>query len=150
MSDVLITGPFSIGPGRRKRWPYVKAVIVQSLMLIGAYFGIATFLGSQTAFGAVLAIAISVAGVVLYLGISAQRCRDCGWSGWFSLLTLVPVVGLIPVIALLVMPGHAAEPSRISKQDKGSRRRRQNEDGSGSALVSAALAGRRKDSDQAG
>jgi uncharacterized membrane protein YhaH (DUF805 family) len=49
-------------------------------------------------------------GVVVFfiwstLALTAKRFQDLGNSGWFSLLLLVPGVGLIFIVVLLAAPG---------------------------------------------
>jgi uncharacterized membrane protein YhaH (DUF805 family) len=39
------------------------------------------------------------------LAVTAQRCRDLGWSGWLAILGLVPYVGFVFHLALAVLPG---------------------------------------------
>lgn len=53
---------------------------------------------------------------VIYLGLAVQillqmrlavlRCHDIGWSGWFALIALVPIVGLVLSLILLFFPGN--------------------------------------------
>jgi uncharacterized membrane protein YhaH (DUF805 family) len=44
--------------------------------------------------------------------LAAQRCRDCGWSGWCVLVALIPIVGFLFALALCVIPGTAG-PNRF-------------------------------------
>lgn len=56
--------------------------------------------------GGVLLFAVAVAYLVASFQIGAQRLHDFGWSGWFLLLCLVPVVGSVFPFALLLVPGN--------------------------------------------
>jgi uncharacterized membrane protein YhaH (DUF805 family) len=39
------------------------------------------------------------------LALAAKRLQDLGINGLFSLLLLIPVVGMIVIVALLIPPG---------------------------------------------
>lgn len=39
------------------------------------------------------------------LAVSAQRCRDLGWSGWLAALVLVPYLGLLFSVVLFLARG---------------------------------------------
>lgn len=62
-----------------------------------------------------------MAGIPLllyHLATGAQRCRDCGLTGWVALALMVPVVNLALVIALAACQGqpgtnrHGEDPIR--------------------------------------
>jgi uncharacterized membrane protein YhaH (DUF805 family) len=38
--------------------------------------------------------------------VSAQRCRDFGWTGWSVLLSFLPVVGILFSLAIFFVPGN--------------------------------------------
>lgn len=46
--------------------------------------------------------------VWMTFAIYAKRAHDRGWSGWFSLVLLVPLIGMWPFIELIFLPGDAA------------------------------------------
>lgn len=57
--------------------------------------------------GIILAIAMGIVGIILYIGaiaVAVRRLHDRGQSGWFLLLYLVPF-GNIVVLVFLIMPG---------------------------------------------
>lgn len=73
------------------------AMTVGVLMGIGfAAFDISPARQEQTILGASVLIAIYM--VANLLAVTVKRCHDCGRSGWWCLLTLVPFVGLAWVI----------------------------------------------------
>jgi uncharacterized membrane protein YhaH (DUF805 family) len=53
---------------------------------------------------------------LVYLGLTIQillqtrlavlRCHDIGWSGWFALISFVPIVGLVLAVILIFVPGN--------------------------------------------
>ena len=70
------------------------------------------YVGAQTADVSVYTVmivlglcAIYVPLLVANLAVSAQRCRDFGWTGWAILLQLVPIFGWLFLIALFFVPG---------------------------------------------
>jgi uncharacterized membrane protein YhaH (DUF805 family) len=36
--------------------------------------------------------------------LAVPRARDCGWPPWLGLLTLIPILGLVPAVALAFGP----------------------------------------------
>lgn len=64
--------------------------------------------GNDELAAAVVAIGTFVALLLstwIAFALYAKRAHDRGWSGWFSLLTLVPLVQFWPLIELLFLPG---------------------------------------------
>ena len=60
-----------------------------------------------------IALLFLAAGVVLGLLLGrwcALRLNHIGWSRWFALLLLVPIVNFVGVIALFFIPGRKAAP----------------------------------------
>jgi len=57
-------------------------------------------------------IFLVLAGTTLLLhhfAVAAQRCRDCGLSGWSSLALAIPIVNVAMLIALSVCAGQLDE-----------------------------------------
>jgi Protein of unknown function (DUF805) len=71
------------------------------------YFGCNVL--TNVAFGFV---SVVVPGVVL-LPICWQRMNDIGWSGWFSLLSVVPFVNVVFWLVCMIMPGNQAKPQPL-------------------------------------
>jgi uncharacterized membrane protein YhaH (DUF805 family) len=109
--------------GRRNR----KSYLLYSLAVFGLYacvgllFIIAVANNSQAGFTgmAVLAVIVVIPSVISTWAVGGQRCRDFGWTGWAVLLTAVPYLGLIFVIAMIVIPGNVGNnrygPDPLSK-----------------------------------
>lgn len=55
------------------------------------------------------AIMLAVIYIWMAFALYVKRAHDRGWSGWFCLLMLVPVIGLWPTIELLFLPGDPGE-----------------------------------------
>ena len=56
--------------------------------------------------GALLIGLTGIAMLVVSVQLGVQRLHDMGWSGWFFLLNLVPVVGSFFPLVMLVIPGN--------------------------------------------
>lgn len=95
--------------GRRNRKSYINAHLAYAAagllgflitVLAGMLLGDIGGLISVALFcGLLMAVTIST------LAITAQRLHDLGYSGWFTLLMMVPFVSMILYIALMVIPG---------------------------------------------
>lgn len=72
---------------------FAAAVLLMPLML---------FLGTP---GMLLGLLLLLVLVVWGVRASVLRCHDLGFNGWWSLATLVPVIGFIAALALLLVPG---------------------------------------------
>lgn len=81
-----------------------------SLVLMAAGFGLfllasMTFIFSNVLVS-ILAVAFTIGFIIVAIQIGSQRLHDMGWSGWFMLLHLVPVIGSLFPFALLLVPGN--------------------------------------------
>jgi uncharacterized membrane protein YhaH (DUF805 family) len=63
------------------------------------------YVGDSNALWIVAGITIVVLAVAETL-VSAQRCRDFGWTGWAILISCIPVVGWIFGVAITFVPGN--------------------------------------------
>ncbi|GAA6153560.1 DUF805 domain-containing protein [Pseudoteredinibacter isoporae] len=86
------------GRARRKQyWMYILFYIIFSIVvsIVDSILG--------TAFlGAIYGLALLVPS----LAIGARRLHDTGRSGWWQLLYLIPLIGLIVMIVFLVQDSH--------------------------------------------
>jgi uncharacterized membrane protein YhaH (DUF805 family) len=57
----------------------------------------------------ILCVLIGIPLILVTLASAARRLHDLGRSGWWSLLALVPGIGLIFIVALALMPGQNDE-----------------------------------------
>lgn len=63
-------------------------------------------LAFSAVFGSVLLLAFAIGFIVVATQIGTQRLHDMGWSGWFMLLNLVPVIGTFFPFVLVLVPGN--------------------------------------------
>lgn len=86
---------------RRGYW-WFFAMLMLSSALVGAIFGIA---GPQIAnlAGALFTLVHLLPG----LAAATRRLHDAGFSGWWQLLWLVPVVGALALLVMLAWPGQS-------------------------------------------
>lgn len=88
---------FTSFEGRINRQPFWAGFVILLIAnvvghgLIGALFG-------EGVFGGLLSLILAI--VLAYCGFAVliKRCHDRGKSGWWSLLSLIPLIGLIWVI----------------------------------------------------
>jgi len=87
---------FSGKEGRKVFWLFVLNCVIISFIL-GILSGILSILS-------ILSTIFSIAIILPSLGILVRRLHDAGFSGWWALLLLVPVLGLIAIIILACLP----------------------------------------------
>lgn len=91
-----------IGRLRYLAWSLTLSAAALALLAVAAI----GFAMSQV-LGVILTGIICIGFVVVSIQIGAQRLHDIGWSGWFLLLNLIPVVGSLFPFVMLLAPGKA-------------------------------------------
>lgn len=84
--------------GRAKRpelWWFVLFTLLASLVL--------------STVSPILSTVFSLAVLLPSLAVGARRLHDTNRSGWWQLLWLIPLIGLIAMIVLLTQPGNDGE-----------------------------------------
>ena len=84
--------------GRKVFWLFTLNMVIINLIL-GLVFSSADILSSL----------ISLAVLLPSLGLSVRRLHDINFSGWWVLLGLIPVVGVIALIVFACIPGTDGE-----------------------------------------
>ena len=96
------------GRARRKEyWMFflVNIIISIILVLIDAKTG---SLNQDTGYG--LLSGIYTLGVLLPgIAVSMRRLHDTGRSGWWLLISFIPLIGIIVLLVFMVMDSHAEE-----------------------------------------
>lgn len=102
------TSPFSPAGrfGRASYFAYALGMYVVVLMFIGISTSAVASLGEtatelMVGISAIGYIAIFVFGIIFMI----RRLHDLNWSGWLSVLTIVPIANLIIGIVCLFFPG---------------------------------------------
>lgn len=88
---------FSGRAGRSEFWFFMLVAFVANIVL-----GI---LDSVVGLFGILGLVFSLGIMLPSLAVGARRLHDIGRSGWWQLLLLVPVVGIIGLIVLWAMQG---------------------------------------------
>lgn len=107
------SSPFSPS-GRFARSTYIvysMGLTVGALIIMAALGGLMTMVDSTaiSGIGAVLFFALYIALIVLSFIFMIKRLHDINWSGWLSVLTLIPLANFVVAIAMLAVPGTAGE-----------------------------------------
>lgn len=85
--------------GRERRKDYWMFVLVYMLIYVGLLF-VDWLIGTV-----ILASLFGLVMLLPSLSFAARRLHDTGRSGWWLLLTLIPLLGAIVVIVFLAQPG---------------------------------------------
>ena len=83
--------------GRMGRLRYIAWSILGSFAIMPVAF-VAGILGAAIGSEAVLYVLLGaayIASIVFWALLTIQRCHDMDWTGWASLLMIIPLVGLI-------------------------------------------------------
>ena len=96
--------------GRISRANYWWIYLFYSLGFFGYYFLLNTFAESFFGFGyRQSGPDIVIIGVIFYralrLPIDVRRCHDINYSGWHSILLLIPILGLLILLANFTRKG---------------------------------------------
>lgn len=113
MSKPFFKDLFTLRSGRRNRKSFILLSTI-GIAVLGAQTWIAAYVarlppGILTALAGLLGFCLSITLIYILACAMAQRCRDIGVSGWFSLISGLPLLGLPFHIYLMVRPGTAGE-----------------------------------------
>jgi uncharacterized membrane protein YhaH (DUF805 family) len=90
------------GRARRKEyWMFILVYMIINIVL--AVIGLDT-----------ISAIVSLALLVPSLSIAARRLHDTGRSGWWQLVLLIPIIGLIVLIVFLAQDSHDANDYGVS------------------------------------
>ncbi|MCK4710975.1 MAG: DUF805 domain-containing protein [Gammaproteobacteria bacterium] len=86
--------------GRAQRKEYWIFILIYMLIYI-ALAVIDAFLGTM-----VLALIFSLVLLVPSISIATRRLHDTGRTGWWQLIAIIPLIGIIVLIVFLVQDSH--------------------------------------------
>lgn len=92
--------------GRIGRLRYLAWSLSLMTVAFGLWMIASMTLAVSVALGVILIGIFGVGFLVVSVQIGVQRLHDLGWSGWFMLLNLVPVVGTFFPLVMLFIPGN--------------------------------------------
>jgi len=91
---------------RKEYWLFTLfyAILYSIIMYIDS------FLRTGTAFGmGTISIILSLAMLLPSLGVAVRRLHDTNRSGWWILISLVPLIGMIWIIVLFCLKGTSGQ-----------------------------------------
>jgi len=86
--------------GRASRTQYWMFILFYLLIYIG-FSVLDAFIGQE-----ILSILYSLALLLPSISVATRRLHDTGRSGWWQLIVLIPIIGLIILIVFLVQDSH--------------------------------------------
>jgi uncharacterized membrane protein YhaH (DUF805 family) len=103
--------------GRRKRLSYFLTWLVLIAVVFAVYFVLGFIAGASNPTNPEAGMA-AVQGIGAlftlplawpFYAVGAQRLHDMGYSGWFQLLTLIPLVNLVLFLVMIFAPTQQAD-----------------------------------------
>lgn len=91
--------------GRIGRLRYLAYTSVASLALLAVMLVVMVGLGSISPTAALLPLVLVIPMLAVSFVMAKRRLNDMDRSGWWVLLTFVPILGVIPSLILLFYPG---------------------------------------------
>jgi uncharacterized membrane protein YhaH (DUF805 family) len=98
--------------GRSRRKEYWMFVLINLLVFALLYVGALVLMTQSTTIGVLLMIGCliyALAGLIPHLAVTIRRLHDTNKSGWWILISLVPLVGGIILLVFLATEGDAAD-----------------------------------------
>jgi len=90
--------------GRSRRMEYWMFFLFNFIIAIALAI-VDVILGTTGILGGLYGLAVLIPGIT----VSVRRLHDTDHSGWWLLIGLVPVIGLIVLLVFMVMSGNAGE-----------------------------------------
>jgi uncharacterized membrane protein YhaH (DUF805 family) len=101
---VKVLRQYSDFRGRARRAEYWMFTLVSVLISLALAF-VDTALGLDVANIGLLGLFYGLAVLLPSLAVGTRRLHDIGRSGWWQLIQIIPVIGLIVIIVLLATDG---------------------------------------------
>ncbi|MFF7709882.1 DUF805 domain-containing protein [Pseudomonas sp. NPDC007930] len=93
--------------GRLGRVRYLAWSLVLMAAMVPAILVLVSVAGAAPMIAAILAALLAIFAIIIGLRFYVRRIHDIGWSAWWLLLLIVPLVGYIFPFVLMLMPGTA-------------------------------------------
>lgn len=84
-------------------WFSLFLLLVLALLVAGIVLA-ATLAGARVPYGALVLLLVPL--YLAWVSVQVRRLRDAGFSPWWVLADLIPLVGILVVLALAVLPGN--------------------------------------------
>jgi uncharacterized membrane protein YhaH (DUF805 family) len=101
--DVL-KNKYAVFTGRARRKEYWMFFLFNLLIGLGIAI-VEAIIGT----GGILGIVFSLAMLIPGIAVTVRRLHDTGRSGWWILISLVPVIGWIVLLVFMVLEGHPGD-----------------------------------------
>lgn len=108
----LMTQKYASFDGRAGRKEFWMFILVSNLIFLVAAVveGVLNFVGYLTG-------VITLVHLLPSLGVTVRRLHDIGRSGWWMLVTLIPIIGLLVLLYFFVLPGDV-QPNKYGPDPK--------------------------------
>ncbi|PSW18266.1 DUF805 domain-containing protein [Photobacterium sanctipauli] len=104
---LLVLKKYAVFSGRARRQEYWYFILIN--MVIGFILQVINqqFINPADAGGGVLGMIYSLAVLVPTLAVGVRRLHDTGRAGWWLLLGLIPVIGILVLIFFFIQDSEA-------------------------------------------
>ncbi len=103
---VEVLKKYAVFDGRAHRTEFWMFVLVSVIVSIGLAI-LDAILGTNSAGTGLLQSLYGLAVIIPSLAVGARRLHDIGKSGWWQLLGLIPLIGIIVLIVWWAQEGHS-------------------------------------------
>src|SRR5687768_3369411 len=93
------------GRARRSEYWLFTLLILIVLLLLGLLSGLTG--GDPESFGPfdIVAVGVALAVLIPSIAVTVRRLHDTNRSGWWYLISFIPLIGALVLIVFLVLPG---------------------------------------------
>ena len=105
--------------GRISRLEWWEFAIPYVVFLALLYWAESSFAasGPRKTYVAIAIFVVYAVALYMWLAVNVKRCHDRGHSGWFVLLSLIPLVNIWYVVEVCFLPGQSG-PNRFGPDPK--------------------------------
>lgn len=104
---VTVLQKYFVFDGRARRMEYWMFALVNLVIGLALVLVEAAVTGEVSEEGGALSTVYSLVVLIPSIAVSVRRLHDTGRSGWWLLISLIPIVGAIVLLVFMILEGDA-------------------------------------------